>query len=1492
VFTTNDLWLQFAAQTNAVSALVIHTPWDTSGSNFIFDVFATTNLLGTGPGLNATNWMFVTRSAPGQTNLTVSPLPGAPVCFYRLGTMQDSDNDGLTDAYEKLVSHTNPNLWDSDGDGVGDGDEISPSGLPWRLEAVRRSMAVIYANVPTVTQGGGSGQCTVYLPNPAPAGGATVQYYLSGTAILNADYTVSPTANQVVVPAGSSTAAITFSTIGTGTYADIGLFADITLTNCSSCPVDGTPAEVKIVDTGLPDVRVYALPPWVRRPSATYGTNVAGFYFIRGGPSTNSLTVNLSTSGSTAVSGSDYTALPSSITFNANVRTNWLPLSITPNSTNTADKTLVLTMTSASGYQIDATYGAATVTIAATASPVLPVVQVTATDIDVTTNSPGQFTFTRSFATTSALRVYYHVWGDTNTVISSTNGQDTTLYTGLPGYVDIPANATNVTTSVTASKPISTCQSVTVVLAAGDYSIGNSNMDTVYVDGTGGFTLLMGVTKVGVFGASASQPAELTLIRLGSALSPLTMNWVTTYPYGDNSIQGTHAGSYTWAARQSVLKVQLSTSFSSPIPDTYGSQALPTLTVSNALGTFATAVPYYPPGDMFTVYGLTPPAITVAEGSTGYLTVGRPHPNGQTATAYLTVAGSASNGADFSISTAVAFGVNVASVQVPVQAFSNSQPLGWRTAVVSVNNTGGSEVGVSGSERMFVRIQDPQNAVSDTDIDGDGLPDGFELSNLGNGFDPTVPNDPYVDADQDGLSLIEELELGSNPNVADAPPVYPSIDDSDYVPLTMRVGAVGKMLVQPAENCALCHEVFLRAGNYIHSSLQDSRTNNPSVTDNLIRFLRGTNYQVQVTCNPFYQSLLTSNQAAAITTSPHYTAAYIAEFLSSTNGSGGIYPFIVDTNHLLGTNLSLVQEVLPKRAMLFIPDMTIAADVDRNGTIAFTNRNDRTYPTNPFVFWINDDCDTNSDDTAADLNPSANPPDSANNSIGNLRDLEDFARLQFKIDGLPQRFLTNGNYQVKIYLTNLVGSPSIRLFPAADSNGGLGYLTNTTTATAQIAAPMIGILTNGTPLNIASTNWLGAGANSFFLPMIFEGISTGSCVITFGFSTNNQPPVAVSRPFYLNLQEVTSLYEHWTVGDNTNTDWTQIPSYPSRTADSGVYPAPQTTNDFDYIVFVHGWRMMPWERRAFASTAYKRMWQLGYKGRFVLYSWPTDYTGTSFWDMLDSQDNRQNYDRSEQRAWKSGVGLFELLADMNDAEPPNRVRLIAHSMGNIVASEALRLANVIGVRLPIVQSYIASQAASVANAYDAVNPAFVSQALPPFYYTTPEIYANFMRNSTNQPYFIGMKSAVQGTNIFNFNNRVDYALSSTFAWQANQETKPDIGWYCQFVATNTVNTNSAHTYWRGNAKLLLDGEDSHDQTYEIFAHISQAESKALGCAEDPTHHIRGEIAGSVDLNVAPFNYGNNSYEHSAEFNSINMNRRTYWWQVLSTFSLTNGLPQP
>ena len=90
------------------------------GSNGLpYDVFATPAL--TQPITNGIwTWMgqgyqCCTYTIPGLTNGAV---------FLLLGTPLDSDGDGLTDAYERLVSHTNPYVADTSGDGMLDGWKV------------------------------------------------------------------------------------------------------------------------------------------------------------------------------------------------------------------------------------------------------------------------------------------------------------------------------------------------------------------------------------------------------------------------------------------------------------------------------------------------------------------------------------------------------------------------------------------------------------------------------------------------------------------------------------------------------------------------------------------------------------------------------------------------------------------------------------------------------------------------------------------------------------------------------------------------------------------------------------------------------------------------------------------------------------------------------------------------------------------------------------------------------------------------------------------------------------------------------------------------------------------------------------------------------------------------------------------------------------------------------------------------------------------------
>jgi hypothetical protein len=188
---------------------------------------------------------------------------------------------------------------------------------------------------------------------------------------------------------------------------------------------------------------------------------------------------------------------------------------------------------------------------------------------------------------------------------------------------------------------------------------------------------------------------------------------------------------------------------------------------------------------------------------------------------------------------------------------------------------------------------------------------------------------------------------------------------------------------------------------------------------------------------------------------------------------------------------------------------------------------------------------------------------------------------------------------------------------------------------------------------------------------------------------------------WLDLKTIGERYEHWSVGNGNGAAPADAAArVAAETADGRTFTyTADDPEDPRYILFVHGWNMEKWEKERFAETAYKRLYWQGYRGRFGLFSWPTTYGFEGDWDAVF---DRTNFDRGEFVAWRSAAPLRQLLQDlagMYDGE----LYLFSHSMGAVVASEALRLQS--DARGPqIAKVYVAGQAALSARAYDGSLP--------------------------------------------------------------------------------------------------------------------------------------------------------------------------------------------
>ncbi|MDB6015900.1 MAG: hypothetical protein JWR19_389 [Pedosphaera sp.] len=534
-------------------------------------------------------------------------------------------------------------------------------------------------------------------------------------------------------------------------------------------------------------------------------------------------------------------------------------------------------------------------------------------------------------------------------------------------------------------------------------------------------------------------------------------------------------------------------------------------------------------------------------------------------------------------------------------------------------------------------------------------------------------------------------------------------------------------------------------------------------------------------------------------------------------------------------------------------------DVNHDSTMDTTFAGpDNTSVDRPFKFWVNNDDDAAGPygDPDVELNTPQLPDYNYSDDIyGNgkpcihsKRDLEDYARLW--ICGMPA--LTNAGYQVTMSWGSISGNPMIRLFQAVETNGGTLYLTDTNVAAAQVAIQTyvpstsmayyipgpgisIGTVSNGATFTFP-TNFF---TNSTTKYLLFEGASIGTGQLTLTVAQGSN--ILAQTSTWLDLRDVKDIYERVHIAGVTNilpgNGFLASSFVQDNWVDSG------SDEDTNIVVFVHGWRMGEWEYENFSETMFKRLYWQGYHGRFASVRWPT-LSADDFQPIPLGRDYL-TYNRSEFRAWESAKGVSDYLTNLKQRLPNYSLNVCAHSMGNVVMAEALKLQLAAGQHN--VRNYVLMQAAVPASCYDTsftnYAPMLAAEASQP----TPNTYRGY-------PGSIG--GAVNG-HLVDFYNANDYALATgtiinmfgiaiPIHWEANQENfKPDAP-----QGYRTDGTNCANGF-----NVISDPR-------EIMSFCARPRSKAVGAQSGVGGAVQG---GSVDLH-ANFGFDLGSDQHSAQFN--------------------------
>lgn len=643
------------------------------------------------------------------------------------------------------------------------------------------------------------------------------------------------------------------------------------------------------------------------------------------------------------------------------------------------------------------------------------------------------------------------------------------------------------------------------------------------------------------------------------------------------------------------------------------------------------------------------------------------------------------------------------------------------------------------------------------DDDNDGLANYLELLN------GTDPSDPDGDTDNDGYSDLVEIEIGSSPTNANDTPDNTDLDNLVEMKFTIGDWSGSKserFRVEVTEVDSNNSESFVyRLSATTHGEVVDGKSK---------QFRVGKHYRVRVFWEGTKLESPDMDWILEISgTLPIHRISSAGKNTIAANQpliNSNAFGIILDDNDIMGQHDSGEfgqPSTFPhsgKVIDIYLLEPQMGVDANRDGIISLADSADQTTESNPYMFWINDDTD---DEVDKELEPVT--PDYSNDTIDNIRDLEDFTRLWVSCNSINDE-LISGKIELGFKWLGYTGTPSLKMYYSENEDGNRDYLKHEYLAVEQVTGiydTAVATVNSqlGAPAFLNNALLSTQLARSPDIHFIFEGARIGEGKLTMVLRVNGEeiegPQVS------MNLLNIKKLYHRGKATPETASeidnpylfDGLQGYTLPtmSYVEDNGLYSLEtQPDEEQKYVVYIHGWSQSYEAYLRDTETFYKRLWHSGYKGRVASFRWPTyaleDYEDEAFGQ---AQLKLTSYNPSDFRAWLSGSSLKAFVESL----PQNfDVHIAAHSMGNVVAASALREGLV-------VDKYAAMNAALPAMCYDGtiehLNPADTEDDNTPD--TAPD--------SATQA--LGFKNQVPTGNaiIINYYLENDSALNTP--WEAN-----------------------------------------------------------------------------------------------------------------------------